>query len=275
MFKTLGIRAHDYGKLNSRTLSCSIMNDGFGSAQLALNKAIAGIESIADVMPDELLEHIEQDFKRSGVVISVLGCYLNYAHPDRTVRQNNIGVFKSHIQYAKKLNAKLVGTETGSMMPDYSYTPYNHSDEAYRVFAKSLAELLRTAEDHGVDIAVEGVWNHIIFSNEQMETLIKDMASKRLKVILDPVNLLNINNYRECNDLTSQAFDLFGDRIQVVHIKDFQPDGERILEVSHGDGINSFDHLLGVIDQSECDVDVLLENADVTNIENIKKLFDR
>ncbi len=273
MIKSMGIRAHDYGKMSSYDLANAIKKDGMASAQLALNKAILGIETINDELTSDQLIKIGQDFETAKVDIAVLGCYLNYAHPDQSIREKNISVFKKHIAYAKPLKARVVGTETGSLNPDYSYNRDNHSKEAYDTFARSLYELLEVAEEAEVNLAIEGVWDHIIYDNKRMLELIKDMKSDRLKVILDPVNLLNSHNYKEHDDIVKASFDLFGDRIQIIHAKDYQVKGKEILEVSHGSGLYDYKLLTQIANQAPEAIDILLENGDVSNISNILDLF--
>ena len=275
MIKSLGIRAHDYGKMTSKDLSQAVRRDGLGSVQLAVAKAIEGIDDIADILSDHRVKAIGKDFAEAEVAIAVLGCYLNYAHPDKDIRRKNLDVFKAHIAYAPHLKARVVGTETGSLLPDYSYTPENHTEASYKIFADSLYELLDVAEQTKVNLAVEGVWDHIICSNERMDRLIKDMKSDRLKVILDPVNLLNVNNYKNHDDIVRQSFDLFGDRIQIIHAKDYRVEGKDILEISHGTGIYEYGFLTEMIEEAPEPIDILLENADVSNLVNIKALFGR
>lgn len=273
MIKSIGIRAHDYGKMKSAELAKAVHADGLGSVQLALNKAIEGIETIDQPLLDNDLLAIGNDFSIANVSIAVLGCYLNYAHPDKAIREANIKIFKDHLVYGQRMNARVIGTETGSMRADYSYIKENHTAKAYTTFSDSLYSMLQTAEDLSVNIAVEPVWDHIIYSNECLEKLIKDMDSKRLKVILDPVNLLNVNNYKKHDDLVKQAFDIYGDRIQVIHAKDYKIEGQEIVEVSHGTGVYEYGFLTEMVKQGPESMDILLENADVSDIQRIRQLF--
>ena len=276
MLKGLGIRAHDFGKQTSENLAALVKKNGLCSIQLALNKAKKEIERIErkDLKIDkETIENVHKAFDKENVDIAVLGCYLNYAHPEASEIRKNIDIFKHHIEYAKILKARTVGTETGSVKADYSFDPKNHSEEAYETFRNSLVEMLAFAEEKNVVVAIEGVSSHIIHTNQKMKRLLDEINSKYLKVILDPVNLLNSQNYNNQEDVLKESFDLLSDDIIIVHAKDFIFEDNKIIEVSHGTGLYRYETLLEQIRQSKNEIDVLLENANISELQRIKALF--
>lgn len=160
MIKSIGNRAHDFGKLEPSKLAVAIAHKELESIQLALNKAITGIDDLSKPIAHHELYQIASAMVDKDIRISVLGCYLNYAHPDKEQREKNIAIFRQHLHYAKIFGAWVVGTETGSILQDYSYHPDNHTDRAYRLFKDSLVKMAVLAEEVGVYIALEGVATH-------------------------------------------------------------------------------------------------------------------
>ncbi|QUI24624.1 TIM barrel protein [Vallitalea pronyensis] len=273
MIHSIGIRASDFGKLESDQLAKIVRKNNLNSVQLPLHKAIKGIDSISDYIAKETLQMIANHFKRECVSIAVLGCYLNYAHPNKRIREQHLETFKNHIAYANDLDARVIGTETGSVLADYAFHPDNHTKEAYLVFARSLEALLIEAQEKEVTIAIEGVADHIIHSNKKMKQIIKDMQSKYVKVILDPVNLLTSDNYLMQESVLKEAFDLFGDDVLIVHSKDFRVQENKIIETYHGTGDYNFSYLVEAVSSSSQSIDILLENTNVKDLENILTLF--
>ena len=63
----IGLRAHDYGKQPLEDLFSKISGDGFHAIQLAIPKAIEGINSLDDV-DENLLQEIKvlQEYQKYG-----------------------------------------------------------------------------------------------------------------------------------------------------------------------------------------------------------------
>ena len=78
----IGVRAHDFGKLPAEELAARISARGLSCVQLALSKAIAGIDLKPGELNPGMAFHIGQAFHRHGLQIAVLGCYINPIHPD-------------------------------------------------------------------------------------------------------------------------------------------------------------------------------------------------
>ena len=74
----IGIRAHDFGCLPPVRLAEKMAAQGVEAAQLAIPKAIAGVESYAQVT-DGLLREIGAAFREHHIDIAVLGCYIGAA----------------------------------------------------------------------------------------------------------------------------------------------------------------------------------------------------
>ena len=54
-----------------------------------------------------------------------------------------------------------------------------------------------------------------------MKRMLDSVASHNLQVVFDPVNLLSHDNWHEQERVIGESFELFGDRIAIIHAKDF------------------------------------------------------
>lgn len=258
----LGVRAHDFGRMPARELAAVVAAGGFHQVQLALNKAINGLNLEAGDLTPELAREIGQAFRDQGVEITVLGCYINPIHPDRAVRARLLEYFKDHLRVARDFGCRLVGLESGSVQADYSPHPANHEPAAFREMLGSLAELVATAQECGVGVAFEAVTSHTVSTPRKMREVLDTLQSNHLRVIWDPVNLLSAENVTRQREITDEALQLFGDRVAVVHAKDFVRQEGVLRPVPAGCGELDYRPVLNFVRQRGGQIPVLLEEAD-------------
>ena len=87
----IGVRAHDYGKMEIEQLAKTLHSVGYEAAQLALPKAFAGIDSYEDITLSHL-DRIRNAFEKNGIEIPVFGCYMDLGNPDESVRRFAVSV---------------------------------------------------------------------------------------------------------------------------------------------------------------------------------------
>jgi L-ribulose-5-phosphate 3-epimerase len=217
----IGVRAHDFGCLPAGELAAKIAAKNMPCTQLALGKAIAGLNLKPGLLNPGLAFEIGASFQKHGVQIAVLGCYVNPIHPDPAMRKSLLGLFKEHLRYARDFGNGLVALETGSINADYLPHPENHGEAAFQQSLASIAELVAEADKFGVLVGIEAVTSHVVSTPRKMRRMLDSVASNNLQVVFDPVNLLSLENHREQERVISESFELFGDRIAIIHAKDF------------------------------------------------------
>jgi L-ribulose-5-phosphate 3-epimerase len=257
----IGVRAHDFGRLPADELAAKIAAHHLVCAQLAPGKAIAGLELKPGVLNPGLAFDIGQAFNKHGVQIAVLGCYVNPIHPDPMMRQSLLGLFKEHLRYARDFGNGLVALETGSINADYSPHPGNHSEAAFQESLASIAELVAEAEKFGVIVGIEGVASHVVSTPRQMRRMLDAVASHNLQVVFDPVNLLSLDNHLEQESIIGESFELFGDRIAIIHAKDFVVENGRFNCTSTGRGKLRYDLVMKFAVRAKPGISILLEDT--------------
>lgn len=210
-----GCRAHDFGQLTADTLAARLAAKGVQSIQLAPAKAISfkgDLASNAASIGDALCKH--------HIVTAVVGCYINPLHPDPQVRNHNIETFFNHLEVVHQLNGNLVGLETGTPTVDYTPTPLAHTEEAFMDMVRTLARLVEKAETlPETFVGIEAVHCHTVSTAKKMKRLLQLLASPRVRVIFDPVNLIDETNALNQQSLFAEYVDLLHDSISVVHVK--------------------------------------------------------
>lgn len=257
----LGVRAHDFGRLPVEALATQIASHGLNCVQLAPAKAIAGFEIGDGEIDLEQAAAVRATFRRHGIRVSVLGCYINLGDRDEARRRPQLERFKAHLRAARAFGAGLVGTETGSLNGDFSRHPENDGEEAFQIVLAGVRELVREAERCDAIIGLEAVERYVISSPARLRRLLDEVDSPRLQVIHDPVNLLWSTNCERADEILEAAHALLGDRIRVVHAKDYVIEDGAFRERPAGEGRLDHARVMRWLKQRHPGIDVLLENT--------------
>ncbi len=270
----IGIRAHDMEKAPFEELVQNINKKGFYCAQLALQKAIHDFNVKPEAMTPGMALYMKEVFLKNKVEVAVLGCYLNLTNP--VERKEILETYKTHMRFASLLGCGMVGTETGSLNPVYTFNKANHSEAALEVFIENIKRIVAYAEKMGVIVGIEPVYSHIVSDIERTYRVLAAVDSPNLQIILDPVNLLTYDNYKEQDEIIKGAFDLFGKEIAAIHAKDFKITDKKVEELAAGTGVFHYEVLMTLIKKHKPFIQVLLENTrphealvSKTHLENI------
>ncbi len=243
----IGIRLHDTapGTLKERLTFAA--GQGFSCAHLALSKAVDGF-TMADA-PVRLAEagfarEVRDTFAETGLQCAVLGCYLNLAHPVEEDRLRIRDIYLAHLRFAVAMGAGVVGTETPANPSSPFASEAPRSEEAFRFCMDCLRPIVRGAEECGAILAVEPVYTHIVSTPERAERMLEEMHSDNLRIILDAVNLLGADNAAEADGIFEEAIRRLGDRVSVLHMKDYQRRGDQLEAMACGTGDMRYERLL-------------------------------
>lgn len=270
----IGTRAHDIGRMPVRELATEIAKRGFRCIQLSLQKAITDYNFSPGRLNPGMAVKIREAFTGEHVYISVLDCNINPVHPDEKTRKGQLGWFKEHIRFARDFGCSMVATETGSLNADGSYTNENSSPKAFEILIESVSELVQTAEKFGVMICLEGSVSHTVSSPRVMKKVLDEIQSDNLQVIFDPVNLLDSDNINTQREIISEAFEMFGDRILVVHAKDLVFENGIKKTVPPGNGLLDYRFLFEYIKERRPGIDIILEKVKNESMEYSKHYLE-
>jgi L-ribulose-5-phosphate 3-epimerase len=263
----LGVRAHDFGKRPAAELAAHIARKGFSCVQLAPPKAIAGFEAEPGRLNADFARQVKSALAQERIEIAVLGCYINLVDPDPAHRRHQLDRFKDYLRFARDFGCPVVGTETGSLNADYSFHPDNRGEAAFQTVVTGVRELVAEAEQCGAMVGIEGVERYVISDPPRMQRLLATVESPHLVVIFDAVNLLSVENHGRQVEIMQEAFALWGDRIAIIHAKDFVVENGRLRSVLSGQGMLDHRPLVEFIRQRKPEVPVLMEDTDPATVE--------
>lgn len=277
----IGIRLHDVNTdlpAEQQTMEAraeTAREEGFSCVHLAFSKVIPGVAFDDCALNEGLAMHTKRVFARQGLDVAVLGCYLNLAHPDPAKLAEIQSRYYGHIRVAALMGAGVVGTETGAPNAAYKMDANTHSSEALDTFVRGLAPVVECAEHYGVTIAIEPVWKHIVYDASRAVQVLDAIASRNLRIILDPVNLLYTGNIDRQEQVVSDAIDKLGDRVAVVHLKDFVREGDELRSITAGTGEMKYAPVLRFIKERKPFIQATLENTTNDNAVSAREWIAR
>ncbi len=257
----LGIRLHDIKKAPLEERLAIAKEQGFKCGHLALAKVISEFSTDNAALTPGLAMHLKKLFAKYDQDIAVLGCYLNLTDPNEERMKKTYDRYFANIRFASLLGAGVVGTETGAVNEEYKFEEKNHSEEALKLFIERVKPVVRCAQNFSVILAIEPVFKHIVCDPKRARRVLDEVESQNLRIIFDPVNLLDISNYERREEIFKEAIDLLGDDIAMLHLKDFVVENGSLKSVACGTGEMNYENILRFVKEKKPFMHATLENT--------------
>ena len=276
----IGIRLHDVNAAAPEALQTlearakTAREEGFACVHLALAKCIRGVSFDDAALTEGLAAYVRRVFRQNELDVAVLGCYLNLAHPDEQKLREFQSRYYGHLRVAALAGIGMVGTETGAPNAAYKLDANTHSREALGIFLRNLEPVMACAEHYGVTMAIEPVWNHIVFDADRALEVIRSIGSRNLRIIFDPVNLLGTENADRREAVIGDAMDKLCDHIAMVHIKDFVRADGKLVSVAAGTGEMDYTQILRFLKARKPYIQATLENTCNDNAVSSRQLIE-
>lgn len=183
--------------------------------------------------PDEKLEQIKADAANAGIELYSVTTSVYWSASLTSDSLEERDTAKSYainqLRIAKKLGCDTVLVVPGhtgvGFAPGLGVVEY---DVAYDRALDAIKELAHYAEDAGVVIGIENVWNKFLLSPLEMKSFIDEVGSEYVGAYFDVGNVL-INSYPE------HWIKILGGRIAKVHFKDFDMATNHFCYLLEGD----------------------------------------
>ncbi len=168
----------------------------------------AGVEPMSHMNQDEVLKARDE----AGLVTPSVCCSThwqeNMASPDAAMRERALAGLKQTLQDAKRYGATSVLFIPAVVSKEVPYA------DAYKRSQEELKKAIPMAEDLGVKIAIENVWNNFLLSPMEAARYVDEFNSKAVGWHFDIGNVMRIG-------WPEQWIEVLGKRIQKLHIKEF------------------------------------------------------
>ena len=264
----LMIRAHDLSARGEHDIVKRLDELSLDGIQLVAYKSISGITYDKGSLTKERADEIGKALKASGKSIALIGAYFNPVHPNEDKAHKGVAVFSDYLSLTSHLGCSVVGSETGSYMGDpWGYHDGNRTPEARARVVETFRRLADTAAKHGARVGIEGAFNHVCYSPDVLNEVIKTIDRENVGVIFDLYNYLDISNYNDAYAILERGHELFGKDIILYHLKDFTVGDGKLVQCAVGDGILDYERILSAIYSTNPDAILVFEGTGEADIQ--------
>jgi sugar phosphate isomerase/epimerase len=156
-----------------------------------------------------------------------VGAYRNILHPDESARQANLKYVAHCLEVAEKIGCRMASTITGSRNPEgnrwvdnYAVHPDNWTLETWKLTVSGVKQILKDTAGLKAALGMEAQVTTNLDGPIAHCNLRDDVGDPRLKVSLDPTNMVHFYNHFHTTELLNQCFDLLGEDIYGCAAKD-------------------------------------------------------
>ena len=213
----IGIVTRSFPEMDNAQAAAFMAENGFSSTELCLSQIDSrywvynGTSDLAE-LSEQRVGQIADTYRGQGIEVSALGVFTNLIEPDDEKLAANLAYFERHMQYAAHAAIPVVATECG-FDPASRGVRADLYEARYGRLIDSLGRLCALAERYGVDVALEPCVLDVVPSAKRMADTIGQVGSPRLKVLLDPANLIANSSERD-------MFDYLAPHVAYFHGKD-------------------------------------------------------
>ncbi|MFA6472601.1 MAG: sugar phosphate isomerase/epimerase [Candidatus Latescibacterota bacterium] len=200
--------------------------------------------------PESEVSELKEALKKYDVTFFDLHTVTFNIHPDEAQRRKNNKYVAEQCEAAERIGCTMVTTHTGTCSTESAVAPHkdNWTPETWKKSVAGIKQILRDSAGCAVPLGIEAV-NMTAMNNPRAHLrLIEEVGDPRVKVCLDPVNMIHMGNYFRTTELIQECFELLGDHIIAAHAKDSYTIPNRmsmyITEVAPGKGVVDYETYL-------------------------------
>jgi sugar phosphate isomerase/epimerase len=232
---TIGVATTAFTDYTNRRLAEELAQQGVHTVQLFLTQSDSNFwrynsrNDVSSLTPDRC-RAIADEYRTAGVAIHSVGVYTNLIHPSKSERNANLAYFEAMMKIARAMDVRKLITEAGhydSGKPEPG-VPYHLREDVWHQMVATGKQLGQLADRHDCTVLFEPFYRGFLASAKRMRVFLDDVNSPHIKALLDPANLLEMNDLEE-------MFTQLGPRIECLHAKDRKLHVDRGVAAGKGD----------------------------------------
>lgn len=230
--------------------------------------------------PEGEITELKAALKQYDVALFDSMIWANLIHPDERIRRDHLLYATENVEAADRIGCPMVTAVTGSCDPD-SYIgmhPDNWSPETWKLTVASLRQILRDTAGCRTALGIEACITTNIDGPRAHKRIMEDVGDPRVRVCLDPTNMMSFERYYHSTELLNECFDLLGEDILGCHAKDTYILPNKMLayitEVPPGRGVQDYETYLVRLSRMQWPRTLLLEHMPQEDYAPSKKFIE-
>jgi len=225
---TIGMATTGFTTYSNRQMAEEMARVGVHTVQLFLTQTDSHYwkynnRSDLSTLTEERCRAIAENYRSAGVAIHSIGVYTNLIHPEESERKANLAYFEGMMKIGKIMGVRAFITEAGHYRSDKPAPPipYDFQENVWNQMIATGKQLAEMAEKYDATVLFEAYSGGFLASAKRTRVFLEEIGSPRMRALLDPANLLEMNDLEE-------MFQQLRPWINCLHAKD------RKLHVSRG-----------------------------------------
>ena len=220
-----------------------------GLSVVQYNLACAGLPSLPERIEPRLPRQIAVAATTRGITLAAVSGTFNMIDPIKHRLDVGLRRLGQLAAACSQLRTKIVTLCTGTRDPDDMWRAHlgNGRPDAWAELLMIMEKALAIAEEHDLWLAVEPETANVVDSPARARRLLDELRSPRLKIIIDPANLFQVEDLAHQRPILEAAFDLLGPDIVLAHAKDVRVVNGAVHHVPAGTGVLDYPHYLGLL----------------------------
>lgn len=216
----IGIATNDFRDHSNQSLAAELKSAGIRLIQLFFTQTdsnywrYGGRSALPGMSPARARE-IAGVYRDAGITIHSLGVYTTLIHEDAAERKANLAYFDAMMKIGGHMGVHRFVSEMGHYLPPgpVPRVPWDFRDDVWTMAIATARELARIAETNGATVLLEPFHISVLASAKRMRLFLEETASPRVRGLLDPANLIEVNDLDE-------MFAQLDKWIDCIHAKD-------------------------------------------------------
>jgi len=234
---TIGVSTLGFGNLTNAQLAEELAKQDFHVVQLFLNQSDSrywrynGRTDLSSLTAARYAA-IADVYRSASISLHSLGVYTNLIHPDEEERQANLDYFESMMKVGADMGIGIFVSEAGHYDPEGSapQVAYYFQEQVWNQMVATGKKLAELAERHSATILLEPFFRGFLASAKRMRVFLEEVDSTRIRALLDPANLLEVNDLEEMFDQLSPWIDCLHAKDRKLHVDEGVPAGKGDLD---------------------------------------------
>lgn len=218
---TIGFVTNEFRDFSNAALAKEFSAQGVRLIQLFLTQTDSNYwrynsrSDLKGLTPDRCRE-IAGIYRSAGIAIHSIGVYANLIHPDAGERKLQMAYFEAMMKVGNAMGVRRFVTEAGHYINPQTpaaRVPYDWQEDVWRTMVSTGKELAQMAAANDATVLFEPYFLGFLATAKRTRVFLEEVGSPRMRVNLDPANLLEVNDLEE-------MFNQLAPLIDSVHAKD-------------------------------------------------------